>query len=203
MTDWDVRYSEPDYAYGTEPNAFLAAVACQIPPGPVLCLAEGQGRNAAHLARLGYRVTAVDQSAVGMARAGELAARSGVHIECVVADLAHYVIEPGAWAGIVSIFVHLPAALRARVHQRVVAGLRPGGVFVLEAYTPRQLTLGTGGPRAVELLVARSALEDELSGLHFVLAQDAERDVAEGKYHRGPSAVVQVLARKPDQGSHS
>jgi len=198
VTDWDERFAEAEYAYGTEPNAFLAAVACRIPRGPVLCLAEGQGRNATFLARQGYRVTAVDQSAVGLARARDLAARHGVEIECIQADLAEYVIEPRAWAGIVSIFVHLPAALRGHVYRGATAGLRPGGVLVVEAYSPRQLIFDTGGPRTAERLVARPALVAELAGLDLLLAQDAEREVVEGKYHRGMAAVVQVLARKPD-----
>lgn len=198
VTEWDARFAEPDYAYGTEPNAFLAAVACNIPRGgPVLCLAEGQGRNATFLARQGYRVTAVDQSSVGLARAHELAARQGVQIECIQADLAEYHIEPGAWSGIVSIFVHLPATLRAHVYRGAATGLRPGGVIVVEAYAPRQLTFNTGGPRTVERLVPRGALVAELEGLDFLLAQEAEREVFEGKYHKGMAAVVQVLARKP------
>jgi SAM-dependent methyltransferase len=197
VTDWDERFAETEYAYGTEPNAFLAAVACQIPDGPVLCLAEGQGRNATFLARQGYRVTAVDQSAVGLARARELAARHGVQITCIQTDLAEYHIESGAWAGIVSTYVHLPPALRAHVHRGAVDGLRPGGVIVIEAYSPRQLAFGTGGPRDAERLAARPALQAELAGLEFLLAQEAEREVVEGKYHHGMAAVVQVLARRP------
>ena len=197
MTHWDERYAEAEFAYGTQPSAFLAAVACRIPDGPVLCLAEGQGRNAVFLARIGHHVTAVDQSAVGLARAHDLAAEHGVEIECVAADLADFVIQPEAWAGIVSIWAHLPPALRAAVNRRAVAGLRPGGIMVVEAYAPRQLSFGTGGPRVAELLVPRPALEAELAGLEFILAQEAEREVVEGKYHRGMAAVVQVLARKP------
>ncbi len=197
MTNWDVRYAEPEFAYGTAPSAFLAAVACRIPDGPVLCLAEGQGRNAVYLARLGHPVTAVDQSAVGLDRARALAAQNGVSIECVTANLGEFDIAPGAWAGIVSIWAHLPAPLRADVHRRSVAGLREGGVIVVEAYAPRQLEFGTGGPRSAELLVSRSDLETELAGLEFLLSQEAERDVVEGTYHRGMAAVVQLLARKP------
>ncbi len=197
MTHWDERYAEAEFAYGTEPSAFLAAVACRIPDGPVLCLAEGQGRNAVFLSRIGHAVTAVDQSTVGLDRARDLATENGVAIECVAADLADFEIEPGAWAGIVSIWAHLPPALRGAVNRKAVAGLRPGGVMVVEAYSPRQLEFGTGGPRAAELLVPRAALEEELSGLEFILAQEAEREVVEGKYHRGMAAVVQVLARRP------
>ena len=197
--EWDERFAEPEYAYGTEPNAFVRAVAGQIPPGPVLCLAEGQGRNAVHLAQLGHDVTAVDRSAVGLERARELAASRDVAITCVSADLATYEITPGAWAGIISVFAHLPPALRRAVHAKVVRGLRPGGVFVLEAYAPRQLEFGTGGPRTVDLLVSRAAVLDELAGLDFILAQEAEREVIEGNYHRGMAAVVQLLARNPER----
>jgi len=71
---WDERYSQPGFAYGTEPNEFLAAVAGRIPVGPVLTLGEGEGRNAVYLAGLGHRVVAVDQSEVGLAKARRLAA---------------------------------------------------------------------------------------------------------------------------------
>src|SRR4051812_38221280 len=105
---WDERYSRPGYAYGTAPNEFLAELAGLIPPGPVLTLGEGEGRNAAFLASLGPGVVAVDQSAVGLAKARRLAADRGLEIETVQADLAAFPIEPGAWAGVVSVFCHLP-----------------------------------------------------------------------------------------------
>src|SRR6185312_10127913 len=98
---WNERYSAPAFAYGTEPNDFLRSVADRIPPGPVLCLAEGQGRNAVYLASLGHDVLAVDQSAVGLTRARELAASRGVEISTEAADLETYRIEPSKWSGIV------------------------------------------------------------------------------------------------------
>ena len=171
-------------------------MAAALPPGDVLCLAEGEGRNAVHLAGLGHRVTAVDQSAIGLAKARKLAAARGVVIETVQADLEIYQIDPGAWAGIVATFAHLPPPLRRRVHRDVVRGLQPGGVFILEAYTPRQLALGTGGPQSLELLMTLDDLREELAGLEFEVAQELERDVTEGAYHHGRGAVVQVLGRR-------
>jgi len=109
---WDERYSQPGFAYGTEPNEFLAANAKRIPIGPVLSLDEGEGRNAAYLASLGHRVVAVDQSEVGLAKAKRLAADRNLTIETVCADLANFHIEPSAWTGIVSIFCHLPRQVR-------------------------------------------------------------------------------------------
>lgn len=72
--DWDSRYAEPGWAFGTEPNDFLREHTRLLPPkGRVLCLAEGEGRNAVHVASLGHDVTAVDISAVGMGKAAALA----------------------------------------------------------------------------------------------------------------------------------
>lgn len=193
---WDERFSAADYIYGTAPNSFVAAMAARIPAGPVLCLAEGEGRNAVHLAQLGHAVTAVDQSAVGLGKAARLAKERGVALTTVATDLAHYTITPGAWAGVVVTFGHLPPALRRQVHAQIVAGLRPGGVYLLEAYTPAQLAFGTGGPKDVELLMTLAALREELAGLNFEHAVECERDVIEGTYHTGRGAVVQVCARK-------
>jgi len=172
-------------------------MAMYIPDGPVLCLAEGEGRNAVYLAKFDRRVTAVDQSAIGLTKALRLAEASGVVIETMHADLESYQIKPGAWAGIVATFAHLPPPLRRKVHAAVVQGLKPGGVFILEAYTPAQLALGTGGPKVPELLMTLDSLHDELSGLEFIVAREIERDVTEGSFHQGRGAVVQILARRP------
>ena len=193
---WDKRFSEPGYAYGTEPNRFLASVADRIPRGKVLCLAEGEGRNAVYLAGLGYQVTAVDTSTVGLAKAEALAHERGVSIETVNADLSEYPIEAGEWQGVVSIFCHLPPVVRAALHERCLRGLAPGGVFALEGFTPRQLELGTGGPKSRELLMELEIIRQELPGLRLEIGREIEREVVEGKYHGGIAAVVQILAVK-------
>lgn len=191
---WDRRYSEPGYAYGIEPNDFLVSVVDRLPRGRVLCIGEGEGRNAVYLARQGFDVTAVDASAVGLGKARRLAARYGVEITTVVSDLVDYPIEPGGWQAVVSIFCHLPPAVRSEVHHGVAAGLAPGGGLVLEGFTPRQLDLGTGGPRAAELMMDLRGLRNDFDGLSFAVAREIERDVIEGRYHTGVAAVVQILA---------
>jgi SAM-dependent methyltransferase len=194
---WNERYSQPGFAYGTEPNEFLASVAGRIPLGPVLSLGEGEGRNAAYLAGLGHRVFAVDQSEVGLAKAKKLAADRGLTIETICADLAAYQIEPGAWAGIVSVFCHLPQRIRVLLYRAVVQGLRPGGVLVLEAYTPQQLNRDTGGPKDPDMLPTLAELTEELAGLEFVHAQELDREVREGAYHTGVASVVQIIGVRP------
>jgi len=193
---WNERFAGPEYVYGKEPNDFLKSVVGRLPKGRALCLGEGEGRNAVFLAQQGFEVTAVDSSDVGLAKAQKLAAERGVTLTTVVADLADYVIAPGTWSVVVSIWCHLPPALRAKVHAAAVQGLVAGGAFVLEAYTPRQLAHGTGGPKQVELLMPLEALRRELAGLELVHAVELEREVREGALHQGLSAVVQVLALK-------
>jgi len=194
---WDNRYATPDFVFGTEPNDFLRSIADRLPAGPVLCLAEGEGRNAVFLATRGHAVTATDLSATGLAKARALAAQRGVPLATAAADLATYPIAPGAWSAIVAIFMHLPPALRRDVLGRAAAGLRPGGVFVLEAYRPAQIAFPTGGPKDPALLPTLAQLRDELPGLEFEIGRELERDVLEGGGHTGRSAVVQVLARRP------
>lgn len=197
VISWDERYGTKEYFYGTEPNDFLRGHCAQIRRGgEVLCLAEGEGRNTVFLAQQGFRPLAVDQSPVGLAKAMKLATARGVHLDTLVADLAVYPIEPGRWDGIVSIWCHLPSTLRAAVHRQVVAGLKTGGVFLLEAYTPAQLVHGTGGPKDVDLLPTLAGLREELAGLEFVHAEERDRVIHEGPGHAGLSSVVQVVARR-------
>jgi 2-polyprenyl-3-methyl-5-hydroxy-6-metoxy-1,4-benzoquinol methylase len=179
---WNQRYSESGFAYGTEPNDFLAANAERyLPPkGEILCLAEGEGRNAVFLARLGFLVTGVDSSAVGLEKARTLAEQHGVNIHTVVADLGDFDLGVARWDGIVSIWCHTPAGLRSRLHRAVVAALRPGGVLLLESYTPKQLEHKAGGPPTAELMMTLAAVRDELAGLELVYAEEKLREVHEG-----------------------
>ena len=193
---WDARYSGSNFVYGTEPNEFLKQYAHRLPKGRILSLAEGEGRNAVYLASQGYQVTGVDSSAVGLEKAQRLAQMQSVTITTIVADLAQFPIEPNSWDGVVSIFCHLPSAAKADVHKRVVAGLRPGGCLLLEAYTPKQLAFKTGGPQNADNMPDLESLRHELSGLRLEHAVELERDIYEGEGHFGRGAVVQILAFK-------
>lgn len=195
--NWDERYSEPGFAYGTAPNEFLVSVAERIPHGRILSLAEGEGRNAVYLASLGYEVLAVDGSAVGLRKAAGLAQERGVAIATQVADLGDFRIDPEEWDGIVSCYCHLPSTIRVLLHRAAVRGLKPGGVFILEAFTKKQLAYGTGGPQSLDMLMSLDELKRELAGLEFIRAVEIERNVREGSKHTGLASVVQILAVKP------
>lgn len=197
---WDQRYSQPEFVYGTNPNDFLKENFQKIPKGgKVLCLAEGEGRNAVFLAMQGYQVTAVDQSKVGLEKAHMLAKEYGVKIETIVSDLEHFDLGEESWDGIVSIFAHVPLAMRIQLHKHVQSGLKKNGVMILEGFTPRQPEMsGVGGPppSQKELFMSLDSLKKELDGLEFIIGQEIERELSEGKHHEGLCSVVQVVALK-------
>ena len=194
---WDERYASDEYAYGTEPNDFLVTWLRNDTSGTALSIADGEGRNGVWLAEQGLEVHTFDGSRVGVTKALRLALSKKVTIDAVVDDMRTYEIAPSSFDVVVSIFAHTDAATRRDLHRRVVRGLRPGGVVILEAYSPAQLAFGTGGPKDVSLLVTTEMLRDEFDGLDIEHLVEIERDVVEGTLHTGRAAVVQIVARKP------
>jgi SAM-dependent methyltransferase len=193
---WDHRYQKDNYVYGKSPNDFLVAQALYI-KGKVLCLAEGEGRNAVYLAKQGCEVVAVDASSVGLCKADALAKENDVKITCVQADLSNYDLGENEYDAIVSIWCHVPPEVREVLHQKVIKALKPEGYFLLEAYHPDQLQYQTGGPQNPQLMMTTESLQRELAGLDFKICQRIVRDVHEGEGHFGTSAVVDCLAQKP------
>lgn len=193
---WNERYAGDDYFYGTEPNTFLAEHA-KLLTGPVLSLAEGEGRNAVFLASLGLDVLGVDSSEVGLAKAQKLASARSVTIRTQVADLGDYTPPAATFGSVISIFAHLPGSLRRKLYPLVERSLKPGGLLLLEAYTPAQLPRTTGGPKDPDLLMTAAALPNEFPGCEILLVRELERNVAEGGHRAGGlGCVVQFMARK-------
>ena len=196
-TYWNERYSGDELAYGEAPNDFLSSMADRLPSsGRALDIGAGEGRNALFLAARGLNVLAVDQSEVGMRKAQRLAQERGLALRTQAVDLQHFDAEADSFDVISSIFVHLPEELRAAVYRRVGTWLKPGGMFLLEAYAPDQIERGTGGPKDPSLLASLEVLLNELDGLEIEHQAALVRNVSEGRFHTGEASVVQVLARK-------
>ena len=193
---WNERYAVDEYVFGTEPNDFLAEHAAKL-EGPVLSIAEGEGRNAVFLAALGLEVHGVDGSSVGLEKARALARERGVEIRLELADLAEFVPGENRYGSVVSIFAHLPSALRKRLYPLVERCLRPGGLLLFESYSEAQIERETGGPKDLDMLMTTDKIRDELPGLEPLLLRELVRDVLEGRRHSGTASVVQFLGRKP------
>lgn len=195
---WDRVYAGDAYRFGSEPNAFLAERAGAIEPGgSVLCLGDGEGRNGVWLARRGFRVTSLDQSAVAARKCAALATRFGVELEVVIGRLPDYPLPEASFDAVALIFLHLPPDVRRAVHALAARALRPGGLVILEAFTPAQLGRPSGGPPTRERLQTAADLAQDFAGLDLLLLEETETELAEGDGHRGPAAVVRMVARKP------
>ncbi len=198
---WDQRYAGEDYAYGLEPNAFLAAQSGLWAPGMrALVPGDGAGRNGVFLAAEGLIVETLDLSEHGVAKTLRLAAAKNVSVEARQADALTWDWPQNAYDLIALVFLHLVEPERKLVHARALAALKPGGHIVLEAFRPEQIERhgqGTrGGPRDAQLLYTLDDLSDDFAAAEIVELAAADVDQSEGLLHRGPSATVRLVARK-------
>jgi len=197
---WDERYQTPEYIFGDQPCQWLIMNQHRLPQsGKALALGDGEGRNGVFLAELGFEVTSVDLSEGGLNKARDLARKRGVTIQTVQADLEHYEIETESQDLIVSIYCHLPDAIRKLVHERAEVALKPGGLFILEAFHHSQLKYQSGGPKTTDLLYDLDALLDDFQTLQILEAFDGLCYLDEGARHSGIGHIVRLVLQKPKQ----
>ncbi|MDO5673912.1 MAG: class I SAM-dependent methyltransferase [bacterium] len=194
-TGWDERYSGSEYHYGTEPNVFLVE-HYHLLQSPVLSLSEGEGRNAVFLAQKRFDVLGVDFSEIALRKAQRLAEAHNVQIRTEVADMAGYTPQTRQYGAVISIFAHYSSAVRKRLYPLVEQSLKPGGIFLLEAYTEAQLPKNTGGPKNIDMLLTRDKLTKAFTGMEILHLQELDREVHEGDGHTGLGSVIQFIARK-------
>ncbi|MCE2689681.1 MAG: class I SAM-dependent methyltransferase [Rubrivivax sp.] len=195
---WNRRYASADYLFGTEPNAWLREHATALPAaGRVLSVADGEGRNSVWLARQGFQVDAFDVADRAVEKAQALARREGVSVNYTLADVDGFAWSDAAYDGVVAIFVQFAdPEIRARLFQRMVRSLKPGGVLILQGYTPKQLEYRTGGPSVLSHLYSRQMLESAFVELSILELREYEREVQEGQGHSGRSALIGLVARR-------
>jgi len=114
----------------------------------------------------------------------------------VVADLATFVPSIETYDAVAFVFVHLPAALRSAIHHSCIHALKPGGLLLIEAFTPQQLQYTSGGPKDADLLYSAEILRQDCSTLDILLLEEAVVTLREGPFHDGEAAVVRLVARR-------
>jgi cyclopropane fatty-acyl-phospholipid synthase-like methyltransferase len=196
---WDARYAVDDYVFGTAPNAFLATHATAIPASSeVLAVADGEGRNGVWLAAQGHRVHAVDGSPVALQKSARLATARSVSLQHSHVDLLDWDWPEAAYDAVVAIFIQFAGpAGRAAQFAGMRRALRPGGVLLLQGYTPRQLDYRTGGPSAAENLYTEAILRDGFGDWHWAHFAEHDSVIEEGPGHAGLSALIDLVAYKP------
>jgi hypothetical protein len=79
----------------------------------------------------------------------------------------------------------------------MVSSLRPGGLLILQGYTPKQLEFKTGGPSILEHLYTEEMIRGLIGKLEVIDLRVYEEILSEGSKHTGMSALLGLVARKP------
>ena len=187
---WDKRYAADGYIYGVEPVAFLEKQINRLVHGRALCLAAGEGRNAVYLAQQGFDVVAVDISAKGLEKARRLAQEQGVDLQTHVADLNAYDMGQDQYDLITDFYYHDPA-----IFPKVMAALKPGGLFILQNFSIDQPATSRFGPRNPAFLVKPNELLERFAQYRIRYYEDTVVELDEGM-HRGPAAVIRLIVEK-------
>jgi len=195
---WESRYSVPEFIFGKEPNYFLQSSRGLLPvSGKALAIADGEGRNGVWLAEQGLDVVCLDFAESAQLKATSLAKERGVKIDLVRADIHSWNYPPDTFDVVIDIFTQFSSpAERIKKWRGIHNTLKPGGLFILQGYTPRQLQYNTGGPKKIENLYTRQLLEEAFGDFHDVRIVEEDRDMREGPAHSGMSAVIGLTARK-------
>lgn len=199
--DWDERYASTELVWSADPNLFVRDEVAGLAPGRALDLAAGEGRNSIYLASIGWRVTAVDFSAVALDKGRRLAAgledaSSADRLEWVVADLRTYAPEAAAYDLVLLCYLQLPAADRAAALRAATSALAPGGTLLVIAHALANLTEGTGGPQDPSVLYEPGDVVEALPAEAGLVIERADRVTRPVEGHRDAIDTL-VRARRP------
>lgn len=196
---WETRFGVPEYAFGVEPNYFLASCKNLLPSsGKALAVADGEGRNGIWLAEQGVDVVSIDFSPSGQKKARVLAQKRHVPVRFELADVHDWAYPEDAFDVVCEIFTQFSSpAERMRKWAGMKKALKPGGLLILQGYTPKQLQYGTGGPKELEKLYTRALLKQNFGDFTDFNITEEERVLHEGTSHGGMSALIGLTARKP------
>jgi len=194
---WDERFASIEFVYGTEPNEFLKQNISALKIGKALCVADGEGRNGVFLAKNGFEVTSIDFSQEALDKAQKFAVENSVNIYTICSDLLKFEFGKSKYSAVVSIFSHFNKNDTLRLHQKYFDALKPGGVFLMEAFAKEQLPLNTGGPKNIDLLYNINDIKESFPDGQFEILKKDIVYLHEGELHDGKAVVVRAIVKKP------
>ncbi len=186
--DWNDRWREKA-EHPLRPDPWLTRVLPLLPPGRLLDVACGRGRNALFLAEQGHAVHAIDYSAEGIGLLLAEAAGRQLEITAEHVDLEHTPALPAAAFDAVIVFFYLQRTLFPALKQSV----RPGGVIVVRTFS--QAGSFSGSPRRTEFVLAPGELLSIFSGWEILLHEEGLEPSSKG------GSLAGIVARRPATAS--
>jgi 2-polyprenyl-3-methyl-5-hydroxy-6-metoxy-1,4-benzoquinol methylase len=198
---WNDRYSQKEFAYGEQPNAYLKEQLEKLPVGTILFPAEGEGRNAVFAARLGWTVSAFDISVEGKNKALRLAESNQVTVDYQVGELQALHFDAKGFDAIGLIYAHFPADIKSIYHKSLDKYLRKGGLVIFEAFSKNHLDYiarndKVGGPNNIEMLFSTAEIKADFDNYEIIELEEKEIELQEGAFHNGVGSVIRFVGRK-------
>jgi SAM-dependent methyltransferase len=165
---WDARYRTKESLWSGKPNAHLVAQAGDLAPGTALDAGAGEGADAIWLAGRGWRVTAVDISAVALERAAGHAAQAGEEVAGRITwrreDLLEWQPPERGYDLVATHYLHLPSAGRQSLFRRLAAAVADGGTLLIVAHHPSDLRTTMPRPQEPDLFFTGDDIAAQLDG---------------------------------------
>lgn len=195
---WNAKFQEKEFLYGEEPNHFIKEhLELLLPCEYIICLGEGEGRNAIFLADKGLQVEALDISDVALLKLRKHAKANYVQIK-IRHTLLQYWQPTSLYGAVVCTYLHLPKKDQSLLFKKAIASLKVGGIFIAELFSDSQKSFHSGGPKEPDLLYALSDISDTLKFLPCTILKLAQEIVIlqEGEKHVGRASVIRVICKK-------
>jgi cyclopropane fatty-acyl-phospholipid synthase-like methyltransferase len=192
---WNEKFSRNGYLYGTKPNEFLASKKDLLKANSkLLCLGEGEGRNAIFFAKNGFEVTAMDASDIGISKLHFRTLEEGVRIETICIDLNDWIVSE-KFDAIVTSYLHMYKNERETLFKKIEESLNKGGYFIGEFFSTKQIDYNSGGPKDLDLLYTTEDFEKHFSSCSKTISEEIVT-LDEGKGHKGEACVIRVVIKK-------
>jgi len=196
---WDSKYSTDEYVYTKNVNRFVKQYLEDLPPGKVIDLAGGEGRNTVFFAEKGWQAENIDLSSVGLEKCQKLAAERGVSDNVFTTNSSaldfESVLAP-VDLGLIG-YLQIPKEQLAVAIERLVANIVPGGVFFGVWHALENLKDGFGGPQDPNVLPSVSQMTELLSSLPLEIEMISNHDgQVQTRDGLKPSITLVALARK-------
>jgi len=193
---WNQKFKRDDFLYGQNPNQFIKDNYYLLKPkSKVLCLGEGEGRNAIFLAKNGFDITAIDASDIGLEKLKNSAIQQNCSVKTECLDLDSWK-SMEKYDSIICSYLHLEEPLRQDVFKKVFNSLNIGGYFIAEFFSKSQINYKSGGPRVIELLYTVSDFNNIFPKDSLIYLSEDETILNEGDGHQGLASVIRVICKR-------
>ncbi len=195
---WNAKFQTKNLIYGEAPNNFIKENSeLLLNAKTVMCLAEGEGRNAIYLADKGLKVEALDVSDIALQKLRRRAKESYVFIK-TRHTLLEYWQPDTLYDAVVCTYLHLPKSHQKILFEKALMALSPNGYFIAELFSESQIHFSSGGPKNIALLYDLNDILDTLKTLPCKILKLAQEVIVlnEGDKHVGRASVIRIILQK-------